>query len=182
MFDFFFLRRYSSEERMLYILYYYLPFSLYNIWCISLCKNNYITEPFKRCIMSVILPFHAVPGVLKARILKWFAVPFSSGWHSVRPLHNDPSVLGGPTGMAHSFIELDKTVVHGIRLASFLWLWFLCVCPLMPSHNACHLTWVSLTLEVRYLLTAAAAKRSRCSLPWTRGISSPPPLLTLNVE
>ena len=27
-------------------------------------------------------------------------------------------------GMAHSFIELDKAVVHVIRLISFLWLWF----------------------------------------------------------
>ena len=27
-------------------------------------------------------------------------------------------------GTAHSFIELDKTVVHVIWLASFLWLWF----------------------------------------------------------
>ena len=26
--------------------------------------------------------------------------------------------------MAHSFIELDKTVVHVISLVSFLWLWF----------------------------------------------------------
>ena len=27
-------------------------------------------------------------------------------------------------GMSHSFIELDKAVVHVIRLVSFLWLWF----------------------------------------------------------
>ena len=27
--------------------------------------------------------------------------------------------------VAHSFIELDKAVVHMIRLVSFLWLWFL---------------------------------------------------------
>ena len=27
-------------------------------------------------------------------------------------------------GMAHSFIELDKAVVHMIRLFSFLWFWF----------------------------------------------------------
>ena len=27
-------------------------------------------------------------------------------------------------GMAHSFIELDKAVVHVIRLVNFLWLWF----------------------------------------------------------
>ena len=26
--------------------------------------------------------------------------------------------------MAHSFIELDKAVIHVIRLVSFLWLWF----------------------------------------------------------
>ena len=32
----------------------------------------------------IILPFHTVHGVLKERILKWFAIPFSSGLHSVR--------------------------------------------------------------------------------------------------
>ena len=35
--------------------------------------------------------------VLKARMLKWFAIPFSSGPHSVRRLHHDPSMLCGPT-------------------------------------------------------------------------------------
>ena len=48
----------------------------------------------------IILPFHTVHWVLKARIVKWFAIPFSSGPHSVGPLHHDPPVLGGPTGMA----------------------------------------------------------------------------------
>ena len=52
----------------------------------------------------------------------------------------------------------------------------------MPSHNTYRLTWVSLTSDLGYLFTAAPAKRSHCSLPWTRGISSLPPLLTLNVE
>ena len=56
----------------------------------------------------IFLPFHTVHGVLKARILKWFAIPFSSKPHFVRTLHNDLSVLGGPTCMVHSFIELDK--------------------------------------------------------------------------
>ena len=32
-------------------------------------------------------PFHTVHGVLKARILKWFAIPFSSGPCFVRPHH-----------------------------------------------------------------------------------------------
>ena len=38
-----------------------------------------------------------VHGVLKAGILKWFAIPFSSGPHFVRTLHRDPSILGGLT-------------------------------------------------------------------------------------
>ena len=41
----------------------------------------------------------------------------------------------------------------------------------MPSYNTYCLTWVSLTLGVGYLFMAAPAKRSHCSLPWTRGIS-----------
>src|SRR5574337_827567 len=32
--------------------------------------------------------FHPVHGVLKARILKWFAITLSSGPHSVRYLHH----------------------------------------------------------------------------------------------
>ena len=54
----------------------------------------------------IILPFHTVHGVLKARILKWFGFPsFSSGPHSVRPLHHDPSILGGPT--RHGLVSLS---------------------------------------------------------------------------
>ena len=53
-----------------------------------------------------------------------FAISFSSGTHFVRTLPHDPSVLVELDGMAHSSIELDKAVVHVIRLVSFLWLWF----------------------------------------------------------
>ena len=42
----------------------------------------------------------------------------------------------------------------------------------MPCCNTYRLTWVSLTLGVGYLFTAAPAKLSRCSLPWTTGIFS----------
>ena len=38
---------------------------------------------------------HILHGVLKARMLKWFAIPFSGGQHFVRTLHHDPSVLDG---------------------------------------------------------------------------------------
>ena len=53
----------------------------------------------------IILPSHTVHGVLKARILKWFAIPFSSGAYSVRPLHHGPSILGGPT--RHGLVSLS---------------------------------------------------------------------------
>ena len=47
--------------------------------------------------VSFFLSFHIGHGLLKAKILKWFAIPFSSGPHSVRTLHHDPSVWGGPS-------------------------------------------------------------------------------------
>ena len=56
----------------------------------------------------IFLLFHTVHGVLQARILKWFVIPFSSGPHSVRPLHHDPPILGGATW-------------HGLRLWSVNW-------------------------------------------------------------
>ena len=79
----------------------------------------------------IILLCHTVHGVLKARILEWFCIPFSSGPHFVRTLHHDlvwpwptPPSWAALHGMAHSFIVLDKAVVHVIRLVSFFWLWF----------------------------------------------------------
>ena len=92
-----------------------------------------------------------------------------------------PICLGWPYMAWLKFIELDKAVVHVIRLATFLCLWFQSVSPLIPSLNAYHLTGVSLTLDVRYLFTAAPAKHSRCSWPWMWSISSWPLVLTLNV-
>ena len=50
-----------------------------------------------------------------------------------------PIHLGWPCPARLSFIELDKAVVHVIRLVTFLWLWFQSVCPLMPSLSTYHL-------------------------------------------
>ena len=52
--------------------------------------------------------------------MKWFAIPFSSGTYFVRILHHDPWSWVALHSMAHNFIELDKAVVHVIRLVSFL--------------------------------------------------------------
>ena len=92
-----------------------------------------------------------------------------------------PVHLGWPYRAWLSFTELDKAVVHVIRLVSFLLLWFQSFCPLMPSLSAYSLTGVSHSLDVEYFFTAAPAKRRRCSLPWTWGIFPSPRLLTLSV-
>ena len=106
------------------------------LWLCLFILSGVISPPISSSILStyrcgefifqcpIFLPFHIVHGVLKARILKWFAIPFSSGPHFVRTLHHDLSVLGGPTRVAHNSIELDKAVVHVISLVSFLWSWF----------------------------------------------------------
>ena len=58
----------------------------------------------------VILPFHSVHGVLKARILKWLTIPFSTD-HAL----SDLSTMTRPSWVAPQawlgFIELDKAVV-----------------------------------------------------------------------
>ena len=68
----------------------------------------------------IFLPFHTVHGALKARILTWFAIPFSSGPHFIRTLTMICPSWVALHGKAYSFIELDKAVVHVISLISFL--------------------------------------------------------------
>ena len=41
------------------------------------------------------LLLHKQGNILQARMLKWFAIPFSSGPHFVGTLHHDPSVPCG---------------------------------------------------------------------------------------
>ena len=100
----------------------------------------------------IFLPFHTVHGVLKARILKWFAIPFSSGPHSVRPFYHDPSVLGGPTW--HGLVSLSYT-----RLWS-MWSDWLVVCDCGFSLSALWCPLLAPTILLGFLL------------PWTWGISS----------
>ena len=60
----------------------------------------------------------------------WSGFPFPS---PVDHIFSELSTMTCPSWVAlhdkaHSFIELDKAVVHVIRLVSFTWLWF-SVCP-----------------------------------------------------
>ena len=72
-------------------------------------------------VMSFCL-FHTVHGVLKARILKLFAIPISSGPHFVLSELSAMTCLSWEAlhGVAYSFFELEKAVIHVISLVSFL--------------------------------------------------------------
>ena len=48
----------------------------------SILGTYWLREFIFQC--HIFLPSHAIQGLLKARILKWFAVPFFSGPHFVR--------------------------------------------------------------------------------------------------
>ena len=81
-------------------------------WRFSSVKGH-LVQPYILCQNSClsdnnIVPsnaFYTVLRVLGARIVEWFDIPFSSGPCFVKTLHHDPSILGGPHGMAQSFIE-----------------------------------------------------------------------------
>ena len=70
--------------------------------------------------MDCSLPGSSVHGIFQAIVLEWIAISFSSGPHFIRTLHHGLSIFVALQGMAHSFIEVDKAVVHMIRLVSFL--------------------------------------------------------------
>ena len=59
--------------------------------------DGYIEIMFLNVVFSNKYTLKYVHGVLKARILKWFVIAFSSGPRFVRTLHHDPSVFGGST-------------------------------------------------------------------------------------
>ena len=81
---------------------------LFSLWLCLFILSGVISLVFSSSILGtykpgfifqclVFLPFHTVHEVLKARILKWFAIAFSSRPHFSRTLYHDSSVLGGPT-------------------------------------------------------------------------------------
>ena len=81
---------------------------------------------------EIVFPFVLLMGF--ARQEYWSGLPFPS---PVDHILSELFTMSRPSwvalhSMAHSFIELDKAVVHVIRLVSFPWLWF-SVC--LPSEK-----------------------------------------------
>ena len=101
----------------------------------------------------------------------WSGLPFPS---PVDHILSELSTMTWPSWVAPHSMAQSHWVRQGcgpvIRLASFLWLWFQSVCPLMPSRNTYRLTRVSLTLDSGCLLTALLCRAA--AAPWARGSSS----------
>ena len=116
---------YLQSHPQLGIVFTLAP-SLHFFWSYFLLISSSILSTYQpgefifQC--PIFLLFHTVHGVLKARILKWFAISFSSGPHFVRTLHHDLPVLGGPTWHASVLLSLIR-----LRSISLDWLVF-CDC------------------------------------------------------
>ena len=103
----------SPDTKQLAIVFTLAP-SLHSFWSYFSTLSNSILGTYLpgefifQC--HIFLPFHTVHGVLKARILKQFAICFSSGPHFVRTLCYDLSVLGGPAenGSYFSWVRQDR--------------------------------------------------------------------------
>ena len=79
----------------LWLCLFILPGAISPLFFSSLLDTYQPGEFIFQCY--IFLHFHTVYGVLKARMLKWFAIPFFSGPHFVRTLHHDSFFLGDHT-------------------------------------------------------------------------------------
>ena len=124
--------QYCSLQHRTFITSHIHSWALFLLWLHPLILSGVISPLISRSILGtyppgvfifqcvILLPFHTVHGVLKARILKWFAIPFSTGPRFVRLSTTTHLSWLALHGMTHSFIELEKAVVHMTRLVSFL--------------------------------------------------------------
>ena len=78
-----------------------------------------------------------------------------------------PARIGLPAGMVWFHRVRQGCGPSVIRLTSFLWVWFQCVYPLMPSCNTYHLIWVSLTLA--WGIYSRLLQQSTAAVPYDDG-------------
>ena len=93
-------------------------------WFSSVAVRFFTVEPPGKPHYSVLKILSLLMGFSRQEY--WSGLPFPS------PVDHSLSELSTMTlmywvalhGMVHSFIDLDKAVIHVISLLSFLWLWF----------------------------------------------------------
>ena len=115
-----------------FITSYIHNWALFLLWLHLFIVSGVISPLFSSSILGTYQPgefifqcpifflFHTVHGILKASILKWFAIP-----SPVDHILSELSIMTHLSwvalhGMAHSFIELAKAVIHVTSVVSFL--------------------------------------------------------------
>ena len=98
---------------------------------------------FKYLLTAHYLSFYTIHGDLKARILKLFAIPLSSGPRLVRTLHYDPFKRVFLHGMAHSY-KIGEGNVKAVYCHSV----YLTYMQSIPCEM---LDWMNYKLESRFL-------------------------------
>ena len=81
----------------------------------------------------IFLSFHTVQGALKARILKWFSIPFSIGPCFVRTLCHDHLSWVALQGMANSFLSYTRLWFMWSVWLAFYDCAFHSFCPIMDK-------------------------------------------------
>ena len=88
----------------------------------------------------IFLPFHTVHGILKARILKWFAIPFSTGEAAGHQIQVSKQ-SGDPSWPQRAFRKQTVLSTHvsawaGQRSLDSVWVWSLVqVTGTLPHHR-----------------------------------------------
>ena len=142
---------------------------LFSLWLHLFILSGVISPVFSSSILGtyqpgkfifqyhIFLPFHTVQGLSMPEY--WSGLPLPSPVDHVLSELSTMTHLSWVTlhGMAHTFIELAKAVVHVISLISFLSLWF-SFCPLMEKDK--------MLMEASWWEELAAGESGSCSDEW----------------
>ena len=105
-------------------------------WLCLLILSGVISPPISSSILEPTdlgsSPFSVLSFCLSILFMGFLRQEYWNGLPLPSPVDHILSELSTMTclslmalhGITHSFVELDKAVVHVIRLVSFLWLWF----------------------------------------------------------
>ena len=109
---------------------------LFSLWPHLFILSGVISPPFSSSILALAdlgsSSFSVISSCLFILFLGFLRQEYWSGLPFPSPVDHILSELSTMThlywvalpGMTHSFIELEKSVIHVMSLVSFLWLWF----------------------------------------------------------
>ena len=124
--------QYCSLQHWTSITSHIHNWELFSLWLCLFILSGVISPLFSSSILGTFRSSSVLSFCLFTLFMRLSRQEYWSGLAFPSPVDHVLSELSTIThpswvalhGMAHSFIELDKAVVHVTRLVSFLWLWF----------------------------------------------------------